>query len=191
VAPPAPVNPSGARFRSSDLYHAVRIIRYRFTHAHPTPGPTYQPLVSLALGPTGQFASSLRSLTALARWSLHARARVRALTRGSNLDRRSWIRWLRRPHTPSRDGFAKEPLGFLGINPPSLEFARRPLESYKRTRDLINNQRFGLNFVFQISKCVYFISFSYELQIEWFELQNVHKNILCSNKLCSSIVCAL
>jgi hypothetical protein len=155
------------------------------------PGPTCRPLVPLTLGLTDPSASRPPSLTALARWSVHACARVRALARGSNLGRRSWIRRLRRPCTPSRGSFAKEPLEFPGINPTSLEFVRRPLESYKWTPGLLNNDRFGLNFVFQTSKLVYFISFSYELQIEWFKLQNVHKNILCSNKLCSSSVCAL
>jgi hypothetical protein len=160
----------------------VTCARKRFSRRY----PTYRSLVPLALGPTG---SPPRSLTALARWSV--RARARALARGSNPDRRSWIWRLRRPHTPSRGGFAKELLQFPGINPLSLEFACRPLESYKHTPSLLNNHRFGLNFVFQTSKLFYFISFSYELQIEWFKLQNVHKNILCSNKLCSSTVCAL
>jgi hypothetical protein len=55
--------------------------------------------------------------------------------------------------------FAKETLSFLRINPSSLGFACRPLDSYKQTPDLLNNRRFGPNFVFQTSKLVYFISF--------------------------------
>jgi hypothetical protein len=42
---------------------------------------------------------------------------------------------------------------------------RRPLSYYKQTLVLLNNYRFGLNFVFQTPKLVYFISFAYELQI--------------------------
>jgi hypothetical protein len=126
-------------------------------------------------------------LTALAHWSVCARM----LAHGSNLSHRSWIRRMRKHWTPPRDGFAKEPFRFPGINPSSLEFECKPLESYKRTPVLLNNHRFGLNFVFQTSKLDYLISFSYELQIKWFKLQNVHRNILCSNRLCSSTVCAL
>jgi hypothetical protein len=87
--------------------------------------------------------------------------------------------------------FVKETLDFLVINPPSCKFARRPLSSYKQTPDLLNNHRIRPSFVFQTSKLVYFMSFSYELQIKWLKLQNVTRNILCSNKLCSSKVCAV
>jgi hypothetical protein len=47
----------------------------------------------------------------------------------------------------------------------SCVLARRPLNSYKQTPALLNNYRIGPIFIFQTSKLVYFISFSYELQI--------------------------
>ena len=37
--------------------------------------------------------------------------------------------------------------------------------SYKQTPGLLNNHRMGLSFIFETSKLVYFIYFSYELQI--------------------------
>jgi hypothetical protein len=47
----------------------------------------------------------------------------------------------------------------MRINPSSLGFMSRILVSYKQTPDLLNNHIFGLNFVFQTSKLVYFIFF--------------------------------
>jgi hypothetical protein len=81
---PQPLNPSVLDFGrlisitrsgSPDTASRTRTLRL---------DPTSRPLVPLALGPTGEFASLPRSLTALARWLV--RARARALTHGSNLD---------------------------------------------------------------------------------------------------------
>jgi hypothetical protein len=72
------------------------------------------------------------------------------------------------PRTPSCGSFAKEILSSRVIEPTVLRFYTHAPISYKHTPDLLDNHRFGLNFVFQTSKLVYFISFSYKLQIEWF-----------------------
>jgi hypothetical protein len=61
--------------------------------------------------------------------------------------------------------FVKETLGFSRINPPSCVLAHRPVNSYNQTPGFLNNHRIELNFIFQTSKLVYFISFSYKLQI--------------------------
>jgi hypothetical protein len=111
-------------------------------------------------------------------WHPRPTCQLRSLAHRSNLGRWSWIWWLRRPDTPSRGRFAKETLGFLKTNPSSLSFARRSLFSFKQTTNLLINHRFRPNFVFWTPKLVYLISFKYELQIEWFKLQNVHKIIL-------------
>jgi hypothetical protein len=58
-----------------------------------------------------------------------------------------------------------DPLGFPRINPLSLVFACRPLKSCRLNPRLINNHIIRPIFIFQTSKLVYFISFSYELQI--------------------------
>jgi hypothetical protein len=55
--------------------------------------------------------------------------------------------------------------GFPTINLSSYVLAHRPLNSYNQTPIFLNNHRIGLSFIFQTPKIVYFISFSYELQI--------------------------
>jgi hypothetical protein len=56
----------------------------------------------------------------------------------------------------------KTPLGFLRIEPPILVLYAQAPELLQTDPILLNNYIFGLNFVFQIPKLVYFISFAYE-----------------------------
>jgi hypothetical protein len=133
------------------------------------PWPACQRPCLLALGPLGQCAIPL------CRWCpwpayQHLPARTRALGRRSNLGRRFLIQRLDSPDTPSRGSFIKETLSLFRINPPSLVFARRPVYSCRLNLGLLNILRIRPNFIFWIPKLVYFISFAYELQIQWFKL---------------------
>jgi hypothetical protein len=108
----------------------------------------------------------LGSLTPLGSPISTRRASARALVHGIRSQPFVCDRAVKVPLYPFACKFAKETLGFLRINPLSYSLARKPLFSYKQTPDFFNNHRIGPNFVFQTSKLVYFLSFSYELQIE-------------------------
>jgi hypothetical protein len=137
--------------------------------------PPVSCLRPLTLGPIGQPIFPPESLATLARLSALVGASTHTLALRFYLGRRSTIERLRIPRTPSHGRFVKETLDFLEINPSSLVFARRPLSFCRKAPDLLVYRRNRPSFVFWIPKLVYFISFSYELQIGWFKLQNVHK----------------
>jgi hypothetical protein len=59
----------------------------------------------------------------------------------------------------------KTPSVFLQIEPTVLTLYVQSPELLQTNPILLNNCRFGLNFVFQIPKLIYFISFAYEPQI--------------------------
>jgi hypothetical protein len=59
----------------------------------------------------------------------------------------------------------KTPLGFLRIEPVVLRLYTQVHELLQTDPILLNNYRIGLNFVFSTFKLVYFIDFTYELQI--------------------------
>jgi hypothetical protein len=144
----------------------------------PEPGVTSVPL---ALGPTSQPA-----LTP-SRWPPWPTCQC-ALARRSDLG--SWyaIGWSRTPDTPSPSNFVKDTTSFLGINPLSCFLVPEPLVSCRETLGLYFNHRNRFKLGFWIPKLVNFITLSYELQMEWFKLQNVHYNIFYLFKLCSSTV---
>jgi hypothetical protein len=160
-------------------------------HPHSAPRPYRSAPVPPNAGSDWSARLPPQLLTPPARLSAFARPRACALFCGSNLNHSYVIKQSRLSDTRSGFDFAKRTLSSRVIEPTVLRLYAQAPKLYKQTPALLNNYRIGTIFIFQTSKFVYFISFSYELQIEWFKLQNVHKNILCSNKLCSSTVCAL
>jgi hypothetical protein len=144
-----PNNPTRARHqildihpRSDDLTSSkpdqIMPVRFRSGRSNPPPHPhpTVGPGRSVRLVPQAADSPSP---------PLIPRSRARSLK--SNHGRSSAMGWMRLTRTPSRGSFAKETLGFLKINPPSLVFVRRPLYFCRKTPNLLVYYRIRPSFV--------------------------------------------
>jgi hypothetical protein len=121
------------------------------------------------VGPARQGAPALASYTrdtwAADAWDPSVSPRVRSRAPASNLGRPFPMGWPRSQDTLSLWLFCLRPLGFLRIEPAVLRLYAQVRELLQTDPILLNNYRIGLNFVFSTPKLVYFISFTYELQI--------------------------
>jgi hypothetical protein len=121
------------------------------------------------MGPARQGAPALASRTGDTRatnaWDPLVSPRVRSRALASNLGRPFPIGWPRSQDTLSRWSICLTPLGFLRIEPAVPRLYAQVPELLQTYPILLNNYRIGLNFVFSTPKLVYFICFTYELQI--------------------------
>jgi hypothetical protein len=142
-------------------------------HVTPPVKPqSFPPPECLSRRPVGlahQRAPALASRTGDTRvvhaWDPPVSHHVRSRVTTSNIGRPFSIGWQRSPDTLSLWLFCLRPLGFLRIEPVVLTLYAQAPELLQTDPTLLNNCRFGLNFVFQIPKLIYFISFAYEPQI--------------------------